>query len=199
MDKRAAASLRITFTCSSTTSTSNGWPAKTSAASDFIYKFRDPLLESPGGQLYRSLKSPHAVELLYIESLINTLCYHLIQHYSTRQPTARAGQRLPAAALARIDAYLESSADQPVTLMTLTELANLSLYHFVRCFKRTTGQTPYQYVLDWKIRRASHWLQRGDKPISAISDALGFATPAHFPAVFKRKMGQLPRDFRHRG
>ena len=77
----------------------------------------------------------------------------------------------------------------------LAGLANLSVFHFARRFKLTTGQTPYQYVLGWKMRRAQLLLRAGHLPVATISDALGFASPAHFSAAFKRVVGQSPREF----
>ena len=50
----------------------------------------------------------------------------------------------------------------------LAELANLSVFHFARRFKLTTGQTPYQYVLHEKIRRAQHLLRVGELPVAAV-------------------------------
>ena len=104
---------------------------------------------------------------------------------------------LPAAeaVLARIDAYLEASVDEAVTLETLAGLANLSVFHFAPLFKAARGVSPYQYVLSWKIRRAQQLLRAGDLPLADISDALGFASPASFAAAFKRAVGRSPREF----
>jgi AraC family transcriptional regulator len=133
---------------------------------------------------------------LYTESLATTLSYHLIAHYATHeQPPARTDGRLPMAVLARLEAYIEAHAEQPITLAALASLANLSVFHFARRFKLTTGLAPYQYVLAWKIKRARQLLRAGELPIAAISDALGFASPAHFSAAFRRAVGQGPRAF----
>ena len=160
------------------------------------FHFEDGLLTQLGRQLLAAAGAEHALGLLYAESLANTLCYHLIEHHATyERHIAGAGSRLPAAVLARIDAYLEASAEQAVTLEALAGLANLSVFHFARRFRHTTGQPPYQYVLSWKIRRAQLLLRAGHLPVANISDALGFASPAHFSAAFKRAVGQSPREF----
>lgn len=159
------------------------------------FRFEDPLLNQLGRQLLGAVGTVHALGRLYVESLTNALSYHLITYYATFERRVAASSRLPAPVLARIDAYLEAHADQAVTLETLAGLANLSVFHFARRFKQTTGSSPYQYVLGWKIRRAQQLLRLGNAPLAAISDALGFATPAHFSAAFKRAIGQSPRDF----
>ena len=159
------------------------------------FRFADPLLDQVGRQLLGAVEARHELGRLYVESLTAALSYHLILHHATYERRVATGPRLPAPVLARIDAYLEAHADGPVTLEVLAGLANLSVFHFARRFKQTTGTAPYQYVLGWKIRRAQHLLRQGSAPVAAISDALGFATPAHFSAAFKRVVGQSPREY----
>ncbi|MDJ0365786.1 helix-turn-helix transcriptional regulator [Hymenobacter sp. H14-R3] len=165
------------------------------------FRCDDGLLAQLGQQLLAATGRPHALGQLYTESLVMMLCYHLIEHHATfeRRLAAGAGGQLPAAVLARLDAYLEAHAELPVTLAVLADLANLSVFHFARRFKHTTGRSPYQYVLDWKMRRARVLLQAGELPVAAIGDALGFASPAHFAAAFKRAVGQGPLSFRQGG
>lgn len=159
------------------------------------YKFEDALLNQLGRQLLSAVGAPHALGQFYIEALTNALCCQLIEHHATYERRVAHGPQLPASVLARIDAYLEAHADAAVTLDTMAELANLSVFHFARRFKQTTGASPYQYVISWKIKRAQQLLRADSLPIADISDALGFASPAHFSAAFKRSVGQSPREF----
>jgi AraC family transcriptional regulator len=160
------------------------------------FRLEDGLLTQLGRQLLATTGAGHALGQLYAESLATALSLHLITHYATfERRIAAGGARLPSAVLARIDAYIEASAEQPITLAALADLANLSVFHFARRFKYTTGRAPYQYVLDWKITRARTLLRAGELPVAAISDALGFASPAHFSAAFRRAVGESPRTF----
>ncbi len=161
------------------------------------FRCEDGLLAQLGQQLAAAASHPQALGRLYTESLVTTLSYHLIAHHATfeRRVAKGTGARLPAAVLARLDAYLEAHVERPVTLEALAGLANLSVFHFARRFKQTTGRSPYQYVLDWKIRRARVLLRAGELPVAAIGDALGFSSPAHFAAAFKQAVGQTPRAF----
>lgn len=160
------------------------------------FRLEDGLLTHLGRQLLATTGAGHTLGQLYAESLTTALSLHLITHYATfERRIAADAARLPGAVLARIDAYIEASAEQPITLAALADLANLSVFHFARRFKLTTGRSPYQYVLDWKITRARQLLRACEQPVAAISDALGFASPAHFSAAFRRVVGQSPRTF----
>lgn len=109
--------------------------------------FQDGLLTALGRQLAAAAGAEHALGRLYGESLANTLHYHLIAHHATFERRIAAGRNLLAPVLVRIDAYLEAAVEQSVTVEALASLANLSVFHFARCFKQTTGSSPYQYVL----------------------------------------------------
>ncbi|MBC6700158.1 helix-turn-helix transcriptional regulator [Hymenobacter puniceus] len=160
------------------------------------FRLQDGLLTQLGQQLLTAAGREHALGLLYVESLSNALSYHLIEHHATyERRVAGPEARLPEPVMARIDAYLEASVEQAVTLEVLAGLANLSVFHFARRFKKTTGSSPYQYVIRWRIERARELLRAGELPVAAISDALGFASPAHFSVAFKRAVGVSPRDF----
>lgn len=161
-------------------------------------KFDDPFLSQLSRQLLASAGSQHALGRLYVESLTTTLCHHLLAHHATIRRSAEGQPRLSGSALARIDAYLEAHAAQPVTLEGLAELANLSVFHFARLFKQTTGMPPYQYVLRWKIERAKHLLRRDSLAVADLSDELGFASPISFAAAFKRLVGCTPQQFQRR-
>jgi len=161
-------------------------------------KFDDPFLRQLSRQLLASAASRHALGRLYVESLTTTLCHHLLAHHATTQGRSAEQPRLSSAALARIDAYLEAHAAQPVTLEGLAELANLSMFHFARLFKQATGLPPYQYVLRWKIERAKHLLRRDNLAVADLSDELGFASPISFAAAFKRLVGCTPQQFQRR-
>ena len=159
------------------------------------FRFADPFLTHVGRQLLAAVSAPPTLGPLYVESLTQVLSCHLLEHYATPEPRVAAGGQLSGPVLRRIEDYLAAHASAPITLEALAGLANLSVFQFARRFKQTVGLPPYQYVLSWKIRRAQHLLRAGHAPVAAISDALGFATPARFSEAFKRAVGCSPRAY----
>lgn len=99
----------------------------------------------------------------------------------------------------RICEHLEAHLRENVPLATLAAMAGLSIGHFVRAFKQTTGMPPHRYVLRRRIERGRRLLIDTDLPIAQIAGMLGFADHGHFTRHFKRQMGATPGLYRRRG
>lgn len=99
----------------------------------------------------------------------------------------------------RVIAYVEDHLDREITLHELASLAGLSAFHFARVFKRSTGESPYQFVCRRRIDRARELLLSGDMPLSELALHCGFSSQAHFTSAFSRSTGLSPGRFRRSG
>jgi AraC-like DNA-binding protein len=61
----------------------------------------------------------------------------------------------------------------------------------VRCFTRTFGIAPHQYVVARRIDAARGRLLDGE-PIALVAAGIGFYDQAHFTRQFKRHVGTTP-------
>jgi AraC family transcriptional regulator len=78
----------------------------------------------------------------------------------------------------------------------LAGVARSSPAHFARAFAATVGMTPFDYVMTRRLARARELLERTDRSALAISLDVGFRTPSHFAARFRREFGVTPREIR---
>lgn len=163
------------------------------------WRIVDPLISAIGQALVTPILPPQTIEPLYVRSLTDTLCHHLVQHRAskTKQLRLQTG-KLSVYVLAQIDALLETSPDQIISVEMLAELAHCSAFHFSRLFKNTTGQSPYQYVLTHKINRAKDWLRGSNMPVTDIAYRLGFSSIGHFGRFFRQQTGSSPSAYRQR-
>ena len=58
--------------------------------------------------------------------------------------------------------------------------------------------TPFEYVMTRRLARARELLERTDRSALAIALDVGFKTPSHFTARFRREYGVTPREIRPR-
>lgn len=106
-------------------------------------------------------------------------------------PSARHRQRV-----SDVVRYIEEGADQPLGLDDLADVARMSKYHFLRTFRQVMGVTPYQLLLNMRMRRAAVALRTTSEPVAAIAFASGFGDLSTFNARFREMAGMSPMAFR---
>lgn len=110
-----------------------------------------------------------------------------------------ADERLMAMApvrLRRAISFIERNIDGPLRVDDIASEAGMSRCHFIRCFKRETGRTPYQFVIWRRTLRAVDLLGDPAIPLVEVALAAGFASQAHFNQTFRRLMGDTPGRWR---
>jgi AraC-like DNA-binding protein len=96
-------------------------------------------------------------------------------------------------------ALLERSSAQQVQLTDIADAVGLSPYHFLRLFKREVGITPYQFLIQSRIRRAIELLRDTQRPVTDIAFDIGFGDLSNFINAFRREVGCSPMRFRKLG
>lgn len=93
--------------------------------------------------------------------------------------------------VARARTLIDARFREPVTLEELAGESGCSRYHLVRLFRRTLGLTPYEYLIEVRIREAQELLAAGSR-IAETAHAVGFADQSHLTRHFKRRLGVTP-------
>jgi AraC-like DNA-binding protein len=109
---------------------------------------------------------------------------------------ARARGGLPPRVLRRVREYIEAHIAGNIELDALAAAAGLSVFHFARAFKQSTGMTPHSYVLGQRIKRAQELLASTDLPVASIALATGFSDQSHLARHFRAQVGVRPSAFR---
>lgn len=93
--------------------------------------------------------------------------------------------------------YLEHHYPEPISLNELASIVDLSRDYMCALFKKHTGQTIIQYLLDIRIGHARHFLTLyPEKKALDIGKMCGFESPSYFGKVFKGKVGVSPEKYR---
>jgi AraC family transcriptional regulator len=161
------------------------------------YTRRDPVINSIGMALLGELETEGLSGRLYAESLANVLAVHLLRYYSvpsTRPVTFTGG--LSAGKLRQVTEFIGDNYDRDIKLAELAHVAGMSSFHFAREFKRTTGTTPHQYLIKFRIERAKTLLAKRDLPLIEVSLRSGFSHQSHFTRLFRRVTGTTPHSYR---
>ena len=92
----------------------------------------------------------------------------------------------------------EHCADRDLSIRVLAEHVGLTPAYLSNLFKKETGVTVGQYLLDVRIGRAKHLMKDPQKKIYEIADQVGYEDVDYFARVFKRATGMTPSEYRRK-
>jgi len=85
---------------------------------------------------------------------------------------------------------------QPVSIDQLSRTLGYHRTHLSRMFKRTTGLSPKQYLMQIRLERAQTLLSDTSIPVDQVASAVGFNDPLYFSKKFKEWAGTSPSAYR---
>jgi AraC family transcriptional regulator len=143
------------------------------------------------------LQSGGIMGRLYIESLTQALIIHLLRHYSeVAQIFTLEKRSLTSNQLQQVIDYIHTHLDRNLSLVEVAGTINISPTYFASLFKRATGTSPHQYVIQQRVERAKLMLSKTDLAIADIALQVGFSSQSHLTQQFKRLTGVTPKQVR---
>jgi AraC family transcriptional regulator len=103
---------------------------------------------------------------------------------------------LGSARLRRIKELVHVKMEDDLSLDEMAQSVGLSTAHFGRMFRKSTGETPHQFVLRQRIERAKAMLRAPDARVLDVAVACGFKTQQHFAQVFRDVCRVSPTEYR---
>lgn len=164
----------------------------------------DPLLQQIGLSIAEELESGGSTGRLLIDSLGVALAARMLQRYSRQSDSNFTGsyydtetsKGLDHVRLNRVLDFINDRLCENISLEKLAEVACLSMYHFSRAFKMSTGSAPYQYISNLRISRCRSLLDDPSRTIEDIALCAGFSSGANFARTFKKFVGLSPSQYR---
>lgn len=94
--------------------------------------------------------------------------------------------------------HIENNLRDSLTLSELSNLIDLSPWHFQKIFTKYVGMSPNKYILKKKINLAKELLIHTDDTIDRISLKCGFKNTSYFSMTFKKNVTLTPSEFRNK-
>ena len=125
------------------------------------------------------------------------LTAHVAQTYGGLQrPAELARGGLAPWQVKRACEKLESDLGGRIPLEQIAADFDLSVSHFSRAFRVSTGLPPHQWLLRQRVNTAKQLMSVRDLPLSEIAISAGFANQSHFTRVFSSVAGISPAAWR---
>ena len=92
--------------------------------------------------------------------------------------------------------YLTPHLNEPFTIQSLSEMAQVSQTSFRRLFKAHTGKSPSDYIRELRMTSAARMLLTSDREIAEIGYQVGFSDANYFSRTFRQVFGVSPHQYR---
>lgn len=128
-----------------------------------------------------------------INSLTDIFIIHVLRHVlnnNIMQHGLLAGLAHPQ--VSKVLLAIHDAPERQWGLEEMAELALMSRSKFADLFKRIVGQSPGDYVIDWRIVVAKGLLQQ-NKPVALVANAVGYENGSALARIFRKKLGISPK------
>ncbi|MGI6110027.1 MAG: AraC family transcriptional regulator [Eubacteriaceae bacterium] len=97
-----------------------------------------------------------------------------------------------------VDYIRKNYATYGLTIEEIADYIGINRSYLFEVFKDASGNSPKEYLTQFRISQASILLLDSDLPISNIAASVGFEDSFYFSKVFKKLTGHSPRSFREK-
>jgi len=160
-------------------------------------KFADSRLGALATAVHAEMVAGFPSGQLFLDCIEQAMALALVSGQAVRQsPVQMSRGGLGPARLRRIRELVQARLEGDLSLDEMAQSVGLSTAHFARVFRKSTGETPHQFVLRQKLERAKAMLRAPDARVLDVAVACGFKTQQHFAQVFRDICGISPTGYR---
>lgn len=152
----------------------------------------DAVLTSLLSALYYEADT-HGVTTAFFEHGIE-LTLQRLEELGERLATRRESLPLPQARLDRVLAFVGARLGDDISVTQMASAAGMDASGFTRALKARTGLSPYAWLTERRMERATLMLAEG-APVTQVASSLGYANGGKFAAAFRRVMKCSPTQW----
>lgn len=92
--------------------------------------------------------------------------------------------------------YIHRNYGEKITLAEISQEASVSTREANRIFQKIIRQTPFEYLMHYRLEQARELLEKSDLSITEISYRCGFADSTYMGKQFRKTFGETPGEYR---
>jgi AraC-like DNA-binding protein len=157
----------------------------------------DPVMRHLTQATLESLARPHEASGSFLDHILCAVCAHTLGNYGTSRVVFRSRTGgLAQWQERRAKELMRAGMDGNVPLSQLAQECRLSVTHFVRTFRESTGMSPHQWLLSLRIDRAKSLLEGSGLSLAEVALECGFHDQSHLTRAFMAHVGVSPGCWR---
>ena len=110
----------------------------------------------------------------------------------------KQGKRLRDFYLKEAIDFIEQNYQSDISVEDIAGACSLNRSYFGKLFRNAVGQSPQEFLISYRMNKASQLLRATKKSIGEISVLVGYANQLHFSRAFKGVCGCSPKEWRNR-
>lgn len=166
----------------------------------FVYQdgaiSHDDVIEDFARAIMPYLANPARAPRLFVDHMMQTMLVYITKKHGLESAERNLTGGLAPWQEKRAKELIIANLDAQVSLKTLADECRLSVSHFTKAFRQSTGQTPHQWLMQRRIDRAMDYLLTDRSSIAAVAMQCGFSDQAHFTNAFTKRVGASPGAWR---
>jgi AraC-like DNA-binding protein/quercetin dioxygenase-like cupin family protein len=151
-------------------------------------------------RMHQELPANCPLKRLFVKTCLKMILALLMKHYAGYRGTEEVFYRKQRALerLRPLFEYIDHHYGDPVTVSDAASIVCMSESHFMRFFRQVTGQPFVCHLNHFRIAKAQALLATTDKPISEVSQDVGFCDQSYFGLIFRKLVQMTPREYKAR-
>ena len=161
------------------------------------WALQDPALQHVILEMGREASADWPLGGLYADLLGTSLTTLLLRRHaaSPLQPPLLKGG-LSFTQLRHVLEFITANIHTDLRLAQMADELGMTPFHFARLFRNSLGTSPYQYVLEQRMRSSQQLLKGTKNSVQAIAGLTGWNSPANFVRAFRQRYGVTPQAWR---
>lgn len=93
--------------------------------------------------------------------------------------------------------YMEQNFQNNITIEDIAAVCGINRSYFGKIFKNSMGRSPQEFLMNYRMVKATELLKLTSLSIADIGSAVGYENQLHFSRAFKNIYGISPREWRN--
>ncbi len=93
--------------------------------------------------------------------------------------------------------YIEQHYFEQITVEQMAKSCNLNRSYFTRLFKKATQSNPQDFLIKYRMTKASEFLKVTNYSIGKVSELVGYPNQLYFSKAFRSYFNMSPREYRN--
>jgi len=129
-------------------------------------------------------------------NLFSEVWLHLMRELRELEQQAKLPKPISQERIQTMLEFIHNHYHEKLTLEQIAASAIISRRECLRCFQSCIGKTPFEYLMDYRLRAAEYLLRTTDRSITEIALQTGFSDSAYFSRQFKELRKMSPSQYR---